>query len=72
MARQNPDIRKKGTTYCRTISSPSYYSSDNYLWLLKPTGLNRGRGIEIFNSLEQLEQKMLKHFQAMNRKGKSS
>ena len=26
----------------------------NYLWLLKPTFLNRGRGIHIFQSLEQL------------------
>ena len=68
MARQNPDIRKKLSNYCRPFSSPCYYSSDNYIWLLKPTGLNRGRGIQIFNSLEQLEQKLLSHFQAMNRK----
>ncbi len=24
------------------------------MWLLKPTGLNRGRGIELFNTLEDL------------------
>lgn len=27
----------------------------SYLWLLKPNGLNRGRGIKIFNKIEQLE-----------------
>lgn len=26
-----------------------------YVWLLKPVNLNRGRGIEVFSSLEQLE-----------------
>eukprot|EP00347_Sterkiella_histriomuscorum_P006796 403351400 len=33
-------------------------SSHDYknLWLLKPTGLNRGRGIHIFKSLEELKQ----------------
>ena len=32
-----------------------YVNGDNYLWLLKPTGFNRGRGIQIFTTLEQLE-----------------
>ena len=27
----------------------------NYVWLLKPTNLNRGRGIKVFNTIEQLE-----------------
>lgn len=27
----------------------------NYLWFFKPNGLNRGRGIKIFNKIEQLE-----------------
>lgn len=31
---------------------------NNYVWLLKPINLNRGRGIEVFNSLEQLEKFM--------------
>jgi hypothetical protein len=29
-----------------------------YLWLLKPTFLNRGRGIHVFNELEQLTQRI--------------
>ena len=68
MARQNPDIRKKVSNFSRPFSSPCYYSSENYLWLLKPTGLNRGRGIELFSTLEELEQKLLSHFQTMGRK----
>jgi len=24
----------------------------NYVWLLKPTNLNRGRGIKVFNTIE--------------------
>ena len=40
---------------------PTFIDGNNYLWLLKPTGLNRGRGIQIFNSLDQLE-KMINDF----------
>ena len=29
-------------------------SSNSYMWLLKPTALNRGRGIHLFSSLDQL------------------
>jgi len=38
------------------------------MWLLKPTGLNRGRGIEIFDSLEELERILLDFLAMMNRK----
>lgn len=30
------------------------FSGTDYLWLLKPTGLNRGRGIHVFNDLDTL------------------
>jgi len=33
----------------------SFVNGDNYFWFLKPTGTNRGRGIFIFNTLEQLQ-----------------
>lgn len=32
-------------------------------WVLKPVGLNRGRGIEVFNSLETLNELMNQCFQ---------
>jgi len=33
----------------------SFTGSETYFWFLKPTGTNRGRGIYIFNTLEQLK-----------------
>lgn len=33
-----------------------------YLWLLKPVNLNRGRGIEVFSSLEQLEKLLNEYY----------
>jgi hypothetical protein len=40
---------------------PTFEDGDNYVWLLKPTDLNRGRGIQLFNNLENLE-KLLMEF----------
>ena len=36
------------------ISIPSSHLESNNLWFLKVTKLNRGRGIYVFNSIEQL------------------
>lgn len=36
--------------------SKSFLAEESsYLWFLKPTFLNRGRGIHVFNNLDQLE-----------------
>ena len=32
------------------------------IWLLKPTGLNRGRGIHIFRSFDELKQILCEHY----------
>lgn len=45
MAWQNSDIKKKTNILSRPVNNSSYYTESSYLWLLKPTGLNRGRGI---------------------------
>ncbi len=48
MAWQNSDIKKKVNILSRPVNCPTYYSQEpepGYVWLLKPTGLNRGRGI---------------------------
>jgi len=45
MAWQNSDIKKKVNILSRPVNSNCYYGESSYLWLLKPTGLNRGRGI---------------------------
>jgi len=52
----------------KPINNSTYYSENSYLWLLKPTGLNRGRGIEIFDSLEQMEKILLDYMLLMKRK----
>lgn len=51
MSWQNSDIIKKVNILSRPVNNSCYYSENSYLWLLKPTGLNRGRGIEIFDSI---------------------
>ncbi|KAL4466032.1 hypothetical protein ABPG74_004269 [Tetrahymena malaccensis] len=37
-------------------------SQNSYIWLLKPTNLNRGRGIELFSNLLQLETLLNNYF----------
>lgn len=32
------------------------------MWLLKPTGLNRGRGIHIFRQFDELKQILVDHY----------
>ena len=48
MAWQNSDIKKKVNILSRPVNNATYYSggeNPSYIWLLKPIGLNRGRGI---------------------------
>lgn len=49
-----------------------YINGDSYLWLLKPTGLNRGRGIEIFDNLDDLETFLLNYLNLAGRKPQGS
>ncbi len=42
--------------------------NSSYLWLLKPTFLNRGRGIEIFNDLGQLEKFITDFYEGLEEK----
>lgn len=46
----------------------SFENGDNYFWFLKPTGTNRGRGIQIFNSLEKLESYLSQYCVGMEEK----
>jgi len=45
MTWENSEIKKKVNFLSKPINNKVYYSTNSYLWLLKPTGLNRGRGI---------------------------
>lgn len=49
----NFNEEKNVSPYLRPKLTNTYYAGGN-MWLLKPTGLNRGRGIELFNTLEDL------------------
>ena len=68
MAWQNSEVKKKVNAFSKPLNHPSYFAPNSYLWFLKPTGLNRGRGIEIFDSIEQLETILLDMLHQMNRK----
>ena len=68
MGWQNSDIKKKVNILSRPINNQTYYNENSYIWLLKPTGLNRGRGIEIYDSLEQLEKILADYLALMGRK----
>lgn len=43
-------------------------SGENYLWLLKPVNLNRGRGIEVFSDLEGLEKLLNEYYEGFYEK----
>lgn len=68
MTWQNSDVKKKVNILSRPVNCNTYYSENSYLWLLKPTGLNRGRGIEIFNTLEQLYDKLQEYLALVDRR----
>ncbi len=42
--------------FCKQLMVNAFMedNTNSYLWLLKPTALNRGRGIHLFSSLDQL------------------
>lgn len=45
---KNPDVDD-------LVKDPIYFSGKN-LWILKPSGLNRGKGLELFSTLDELSQ----------------
>jgi len=58
---QSSDGKKK-SPYLKPIMGNTFLKESN-AWVLKPVGLNRGRGIEVFNSLETLNELMNECFQ---------
>lgn len=48
--------RSQGNFYTRPTINPTFFAPDSHnVWLLKPTFLNRGRGIHIFTNLTEFE-----------------
>ena len=51
-SRIDKDKRSQGNFYCRPIMPSTFYEKGGqYVWLIKATFLNRGRGIHVFNNL---------------------
>lgn len=51
--------------YTKPKMKPIYMNENSYLWLLKPTGFNRGRGIQIFSTLEQLDKYINEYYEGV-------
>ncbi|EAS01345.2 tubulin-tyrosine ligase family protein (macronuclear) [Tetrahymena thermophila SB210] len=57
----NANYKKiKSNSYSKPILYPSFVNKEycQYIWLLKTTIYNRGRGIELFSSFDQLEKQI--------------
>lgn len=69
LSNTNNNNKKKNASSSSSQSDlklhPSFLGEKNssYLWLLKPTNLNRGRGIELFSNLNQLETLLSNYFE---------
>lgn len=50
----HPNLQSKAKVYSKLTLRESMFDGHN-LWVLKPNDLNRGRGVHLFNSLEQLK-----------------
>ena len=49
-------LRKKcqGNFYCKPTCPKTFFGKTNsYLWILKPTFMNRGRGVALFDNLSE-------------------
>lgn len=44
----------------------SMLSDGEYVWILKPDGFNRGRGIELFSTLEELSKLLEAYSKGVN------
>ena len=45
---------KRAMTNCKAKLHETFFAGKN-LWILKPTGFNRGRGVSVFDSIEKLK-----------------
>ena len=60
--------RPQGLFYCQPFMAKTFVAEDEegkspYLWILKPTFMNRGRGVALFNSLEEFSKLIWKYYQ---------
>lgn len=46
--------KSQGNFYCKPTCPKTFFSKSNaYLWILKPTFMNRGRGVSLFSNLSE-------------------
>ena len=50
----NLSKERRAITHCRPKITDTQFAGKN-IWILKPTGYNRGRGVSVFDSLEKLK-----------------
>jgi hypothetical protein len=62
----NLNDEKKVSQYLKPKFHKTFMKGFN-VWVLKPTGLNRGRGIEVFNTLEALNTFINQYFEGAKR-----
>ncbi|EAR86536.2 tubulin-tyrosine ligase family protein (macronuclear) [Tetrahymena thermophila SB210] len=62
------DKKEKPNPFSKPKMHESFANGENYFWFLKPTGTNRGRGIYIFNQIEQLEKYIQEYYVGMEEK----
>ena len=56
LSAQQLNKRSQGNFYCKPYCPKTFVDEESkaYLWILKPTFLNRGRGVALFRELEEL------------------
>ena len=50
----NLSKERRAVSHCRPKIVDTHFAGKN-IWILKPTGFNRGRGVSVFNSMEKLK-----------------
>ena len=45
---------RRAVSHCKPKIEDSHFAGKN-IWILKPTGFNRGRGVSVFNTIEKLK-----------------
>ena len=56
--------RSQGTFYCKPTCPKTFFGKTNsYLWILKPTFMNRGRGVALFDNLSEFQKLIWQYYQ---------
>jgi hypothetical protein len=62
--------KSQGNFYCKPTCPKTFFSKSNaYLWILKPTFMNRGRGVSLFSNLSEFEKLIWKYYEGGGTRG---